>query len=147
MKVVLNGEARINSRQGLLPDDVVKLRVTAKCWNNGVPYGELGELFFMLLKMKQHKPCEIEGVPLRLSNPFMETIRLRGLDLQGGDTMDDPSFSNILTTWGNGRWYYEGHSNFTQNDDMVASRSESSGSMSPDLGEIWGHRGFDGTHL
>ena len=69
----------------------------------------------------------------------METIRLRGLDLQGGDMMDDPSFSNILTAWGNGCWYYEGHSNFTQNEDMDASRSESSGSMSPDLGEIWGY--------
>ena len=69
----------------------------------------------------------------------METIRLRGLDPPNGETMKDPSFSNILTAWGNGCWYYEGHSTFTQNEDMVASRSESSGSMSPDLGEIWGY--------
>ena len=123
----------------IIPGRCGKNEGTARCWNNGELYGDLGDLFLMLLKMKQHIPCEIEGVPIRLSNPFMETIRLRGLDLQGGDLMDDPSFSIILTACGNGCRYYEGHSNFTQNEDIDASRSESSGSMSPDLGEIWGY--------
>ena len=52
MKAVLSGEAWINIRQGLFPDDVVKLRVTARCWDNGHFYGDLGEFFFMSLKMK-----------------------------------------------------------------------------------------------
>ena len=37
----------------IIPDDVVKMRATARCWNNGELFGDLGDLFFMLLKMKQ----------------------------------------------------------------------------------------------
>ena len=66
----------------------------------------------------------------------METIRLRGLVSPSGDTMDDTSLNNILTALGNGRWYFEGHSTLTQHEDMVVSGSESSGSLSPDLGDI-----------
>ena len=139
MKVVLSGEAWINIRQGLFPDDVVKLRATARCWNNGELFGDLGDLFFMLLKMKQYTSFEGGRAPLRLRNPFMETIRLRGTDPPSGETTDDTSFSNILTAWGNGRWYFEGHSTLTQHEDMGASRSESSGSTSPDLGETWAY--------
>ena len=53
--------------------------------------------------------------------------------------MDDTSFSNILSAWGNGRWYFEGHSTLTPHEEMSTPRSESSGSMSPDLGEIWAY--------
>ena len=53
MKVVLSGEAWINIKQGLLPDNVVKLRVTAKCWNNGVLYGDFGDLFFVATKIEK----------------------------------------------------------------------------------------------
>ena len=86
-------------------------------------------------------------MPLRLSIPLMETTRLRGLDPPNGETMVDPSFSNILIACGNGCWYYEGHSTFTPNEDTDASRSESSGSMSPDLVEILGIWVFDESYL
>ena len=104
IKAVPSGEAWINIRQGLFPDDVVKLRATARCWNNGELYGDFGDFFFMLLNMKQYTSCEGGRAPLRLRHPFMETIRLRGLVRPSGDTMDDTTFSNILTAWGNGRW-------------------------------------------
>ena len=96
-------------------------------------------LVLMLLKMKQYTSCEGGTAPPRPRNPFMETIRLRGLDPPSGETMDDTSFSNILTAWSNGRWYFEGDSTFTQHEDMGASRSESSCSLSPDLGETWAY--------
>ena len=99
----------------------MKLRATAKCWNNGELYGDLGDLFFMLLTMKQKTKCDGGRAPLRLRNPFMETIRLRGLDQPSGDTMDDTSFSNILSAWGNGRWYFGGHSTLTMHEEMSAS--------------------------
>ena len=38
----------------------------------------------------------------------METTRLRGTDQPSGETTDDTSFSNILTAWSYGRWYFEG---------------------------------------
>ena len=58
MKVMLSGEAWINIRQGLFPDNVVKMRATARCWN-----GDLGDLFFILLKMKQYTSCNGDRVP------------------------------------------------------------------------------------
>ena len=54
LKAVLSCEAWVNVRQGLLPDDVVNLRVTAKCRNNEQLYGDLGGIFFMQIEMKQY---------------------------------------------------------------------------------------------
>ena len=34
------------------------MKATARCWNNGVLHGDLGDLFFMLLKMKQNTSCK-----------------------------------------------------------------------------------------
>ena len=50
---VLSGEAWINIRQGLFSDKVVKIRVTEKCWNNGVLYGDFGDLFFVATKIEK----------------------------------------------------------------------------------------------
>ena len=98
MKAVLSGEAWVNVRRGLLPDDVVNLRVTAKCWNNGQLYGDLGVIFFMLLKMKQYTFYESGREPMQLRNPVLETIRRHGLDSMVGSTPEDTSLRDILTT-------------------------------------------------
>ena len=123
MKAVLSGEAWVNVRRGLLPDDVVNLRVTAKCWNNGQLYGDLGEIFFMLLIMKQYIFYESGREPMKLRNPVLETIRRRGLGSMVGSTPEDTSLRDILTTWGNGCRYCEGQFTLSQQDAPIISGS------------------------
>ena len=91
----------------------------------------------MLLKMRRYTFYENGRDPVKLRNPYMETIRRRGLVSDNGGAPVDTSLSDILTAWGNGRLYFEGHSTLPQQEAVYISGSESSGSLSPDLGEIW----------
>ena len=50
MEAVLSGEAWVNVLRGLFPDDVVNLRVTAKCWNNGQLYRGPWRYFLHVIK-------------------------------------------------------------------------------------------------
>ena len=64
-------------------DDVVRMRVAAKCWNDGSPYGKLGKIFFQLLHSDpfvKHWYHDADGYKLcTLRYPIMESIRRVGL--------------------------------------------------------------------
>ena len=49
MEEVLHGSAWSRISPMLDTDDVVRLRVAAKCWNEGRRYGKMGGSFFQLL--------------------------------------------------------------------------------------------------
>ena len=64
-------------------DDVTRVRVAAKCWNDGRCYGNMGAIFFQLLHSDpfvKHWYYDAEGYKLcTLRYPFMESFRKMGL--------------------------------------------------------------------
>ena len=60
-------------------DDVVRLWVAAKCWNDGRRYGKMGEIFCQLLHsdpFAQHWYNDDEGYQLcTVRYPIMESFR------------------------------------------------------------------------
>ena len=64
-------------------DDVIRVRVAAKCWNDGRRYGKNGYFFFHLLHSDpfvKHWYYDAEGYKLcTLKYPIMESFRRMGL--------------------------------------------------------------------
>ena len=125
-------------------DDVVRMRVAAKCWNGGRRCGELGKIFFQLLHsgpFVKHWYQDAEGYKLcTLRYPIVESFRRVGLqeaelfnpshDL-GTPESEDMSRSveeRIYDVFTNQR-YAECHGIDTM----------SNGSISPDSGDMWHH--------
>ena len=129
----------------LTTDEAVRCRTVATSWNEGSRYGLMGEMFFQLLhkdSFAKHWYYDGEGdklcTLLKKRNPIMESLHKWGL--QGSRVEASPSESGsfgeavmslvaeerirqLFITWG--------HSEREGIDSM------SSGSMSPDLGEMW----------
>ena len=68
LTVVLYGSASVGISRMLSPDDVVKVRACARCWNDGVFFCDLGNLI-------QYGQCERGGAQRRLRHQFVDSIR------------------------------------------------------------------------
>ena len=118
-------------------DDVIRVRVAAKCWKDGRRYGEIVNIFFQLLHSDpfvKHWYYDAEGYKLcTLRYPIMESFRKMGLQEAEmfipphypGEDMSRSSKDGIYDLFINQR-YAECHS-----IDTI-----SNGSMSPDLGDV-----------
>ena len=71
-----------NTISTMLDTDVDRMRVAAKCWNDGRRYGKLGKIFFQLLHSDpfvKHWYLDAEGYKLcTLRYPIMESFRRVG---------------------------------------------------------------------
>ena len=126
----------------LSPDDVVMVRTCARCWNDGVFYGDLGNYFFLLLTMKQYGKTEWGGAQRRLRHQFVDSIRKCGLPPQS-EPLDVVVVKEILIEFvgkrDNPAWHFEGRSTVPVQEDIEDINSASSDSVSPDLEEVWQH--------
>ena len=127
-------------------DDVIRVRVAAKCRNDGRRYGKMGKIFFQLLHsdpFMKHWYYDAEGYKLcTLKYPIMESFRRMGLQeaevfipppdlfINENEDMSRSAEGRISDLFINQR-YAECHG-----IDMM-----SNGSMSPDVGDMW-HRGY-----
>ena len=125
-------------------DDVVRMRVAAKCWNDGRRYGKKDKFFFQLLHsdpFEKHWFQDVEVYKLcTLRYPIVESFRRVGLqeaevfnpshDLRtpASEDMSRSAEERIYGLFNNQR-YAECHGIDTM----------SNGSISPDLGEMWHH--------
>ena len=66
-------------------DDVIRVRVAAKCWNDRRHYGNLGKIFFQLLHSEpfvKHWYYDADGCKLcTLRYPIMESFSSLGLQV------------------------------------------------------------------
>ena len=66
-------------------DDVIRVRVAAKCWNDGRRYGKMDKMFFQMLHSDpfvKHWYYDAEGYKLcTLKDPLMESFRRMGLQV------------------------------------------------------------------
>ena len=92
MEGVFHGSVRGAIYPVLGSDDVVRLRVAAKCWNEGRRCGKMGEIFFQLIHsdpFAKHWYYEEEDNKLcTLRYPIMESFRKCGL--QGSKKLTSP---------------------------------------------------------
>ena len=124
-------------------DDVVRVRVAAKCWNDGRRFGKMGNIFFQLLRndpFAKHWHHDAEGYKLcTLRHPIMEGFRRVGIqeavffpsyDLRAPERedMSRSAEDRIYALFINQR-----------NAECHDLDTISDGSMSPDLGEMWHH--------
>ena len=144
MEEVLHGSVRSTISPMLDTDDVVRLRVAAKCWNEGRRNGTIGVKFFQLSHCHpflKHWYYHDLGYKLRtLRYPIVKSFRKWGLqesqmfippvdlcsrDGEGMSLMAEGRIYDLLIN----QRYAECHG-----IDAI-----SNGSVSPDLGEMWRH--------
>ena len=126
---------------------VVQLRVTARCWNFGENYGPFGAFFLSLLKLDRIGEDSSDMVALRKSSWLRDWISNAATDGRCADwacVTPRPYLCNILTRtttktpciWSTMKfrpiWSRTQHQ--VDFDDI---NSVSSGSLFPDLGEVW----------
>ena len=122
-------------------DDVIRMRVAAKCWNDGRRYVKMGKSFFQLLHSDpfvKHWLYDAAGYKLcTLRYPIMESFRKMAFrrprcscHLCNFEIEDMPRSAEerIYDLFINQR-YAECHGISTM----------SNGSISPDLGDMWHH--------
>ena len=83
MEEVLHGSVWSTVSPMLDTDDVVRLRLAAKCWNEGRRYGKNCGIFFQLLHsdpfVKQWYPDDMSYKLCTLRYPIVESFRKWGL--------------------------------------------------------------------